>query len=79
MPDIVSHLQTKGPAQNCRDLSPKTEAAFQSFSRTAFADGALPTKVQQIVAVAVAHLAQCPYCIEGHAKAALRLQPRTKS
>jgi AhpD family alkylhydroperoxidase len=73
MPDIVSHSHPKGRVQKCRDLSPSTEAAFQSFSRTAFADGALPTKVKQIIAVAVAHVTQCPYCIEGHAKAALRL------
>jgi AhpD family alkylhydroperoxidase len=45
---------------------------FQSFSQAVFADGALPVKVKQIVAVAVAHVTQCPYCIKGHTKAALR-------
>ena len=29
-------------------------------------------KVKQIIAVAVAHVTQCPYCINGHTKAALR-------
>ena len=74
MPDIVSQSHPKGPAQKRhRDLPPKTEAAFENFSRTVFfADGALPTKVKQIIAVAAAHATQCPYCIEGHAKAALR-------
>jgi AhpD family alkylhydroperoxidase len=28
--------------------------------------------VKQIIAVAVAHVTQCPYCIQGHTKAALR-------
>ena len=28
--------------------------------------------MKQIVAVAVAHVTQCPYCIKGHTKAALR-------
>ncbi len=28
--------------------------------------------MKQIVAVAVAHATQCPYCIKGHTKAALR-------
>ena len=72
MPDIVSQSHTKAFAQKRRDLSPNTEAAFQSFSQAVFADGALPTKVKQIIAVAVAHVTQCPYCIKGHTKAALR-------
>jgi len=33
---------------------------------------ALPAKVKQIIAVAVAHVTQRPYCIKGHTKAALR-------
>jgi len=29
-------------------------------------------KTKQLIAVAVAHVTQCPYCIESHTKAALR-------
>ena len=29
-------------------------------------------KMKQIIAVAVAHVTQCPYCIRGHTRAALR-------
>jgi AhpD family alkylhydroperoxidase len=72
MSDIVSQSHTKGLAQKRRDLSPNADAAFQSFSQAVFADAALPTKVKQIIAVAVAHVTQCPYCIKGHTKAALR-------
>jgi len=32
----------------------------------------LPAKVKQIIAVAVAHVTQCPYCIRGHTIAASR-------
>ena len=32
----------------------------------------MPGKVKQLIAVAVAHVTQCPYCIKGHTKAALR-------
>jgi AhpD family alkylhydroperoxidase len=63
---------TRELAQKRRELSPDTEAAFQAFSQTVFADGALPAKIKQIIAVAVAHVTQCPYCIKGHTKAALR-------
>lgn len=59
-------------AQKRRELAPETEAAFQAFSQKVFAEGALPTKVKQLIAVAVAHVTQCPYCIRGHTKAALR-------
>jgi AhpD family alkylhydroperoxidase len=59
-------------AKKRRDLAPETEAAFQAFSQKVFADGALPVKVKQLIAVAVAHVTQCPYCIKGHTKAALR-------
>lgn len=55
-----------------RSLAPETEKAFQAFSRQVFAEGALPVKVKQLIAVAVAHVTQCPYCIRGHSKAALR-------
>jgi AhpD family alkylhydroperoxidase len=47
-------------------------AAFERFSKAVFVDGALPAKFKQIIAVAVAHVTQCPYCITGHTKAALR-------
>jgi len=35
-----------------------------------FAQGALPVATKQLIAVAVAHVTQCPYCIRSHAKAA---------
>jgi AhpD family alkylhydroperoxidase len=59
-------------AQKRKSLAPSQQAAFDAFSKAVFADGALPTKLKQIIAVAVAHVTQCPYCINGHTKAALR-------
>ncbi len=55
-----------------RELTPDQLAAFDAFSKAAFADGALSAKIKQIIAVAVAHVTQCPYCIDGHTKAARR-------
>ena len=55
-----------------RELAPRTEAAFKAFSQEVFAEGVLSTKMKQIIAVAVAHVTQCPYCIKGHTEAALR-------
>lgn len=53
-------------------LAPEIDAAFRQFSQAVFRDGALSRKVKQLVAVAVAHVTQCPYCIQGHTKAAAR-------
>ena len=54
-----------------RELAPAQLTAFEEFSKAAFADGALAAKTKQIVAVAIAHVTQCPYCIRGHTRAAL--------
>lgn len=35
-------------------------------------DGKVPWKVRELIAVAVAHTTQCPYCIEVHTKGAKR-------
>lgn len=72
MPSGPYPTPTRELAQKRRELAPDTEAAFQAFSQKVFADGALPAKIKQLIAVAVAHVTQCPYCIKGHTKAALR-------
>lgn len=53
-------------------LAPQAEAAFRALSETVFADGALPARTKQLIAVAAAHVTQCPYCIRSHTRAALR-------
>jgi AhpD family alkylhydroperoxidase len=55
-----------------RELAPGAASAFNDFSKMVFADGALSPKIKNIIAVAVAHVTQCPYCIRGHTRAALR-------
>jgi AhpD family alkylhydroperoxidase len=66
-PSTTSELDRKR-----RKLSVETATAFQDFSHKVFADGVLSAKIKQIIAVAVAHVTQCPYCIKGHTRAALR-------
>ena len=59
-------------AERRKQLAPDIHDAFQEFSRQVFSDGALDVKTKQLIAVAVAHVTQCPYCIKSHTKAALR-------
>lgn len=72
MADSLYPHSSNAIADKRKGLTPDTEQAFHAFSRRVFADGALSAKTKQLIAVAVAHVTQCPYCIEGHTKAALR-------
>jgi AhpD family alkylhydroperoxidase len=72
MNDNMYPQATKALAQRRSELAPEAEAAFRQFGQAVFRDGALPGKTKQLIAVAVAHVTQCPYCIKGHTKAALR-------
>jgi AhpD family alkylhydroperoxidase len=53
-------------------LAPETLNSWRAFSRQVFTDGALPAKTKDLIAVAVAHVTQCPYCIRAHTKSALQ-------
>jgi AhpD family alkylhydroperoxidase len=63
---------SKELAQKRRELAPEIYGAFRAFGQRVFADGALPSKTKQLIAVAVAHVTQCPYCIRGHTELALK-------
>ena len=61
---------SKEISQKRKDLAPEIYSAFQSFSQRVFADGALPSKTKELIAVAFGHVTQCPYCIRAHTKRA---------
>jgi AhpD family alkylhydroperoxidase len=72
MAERMYPASTSEIAARRRQLAPEINEAFESFSRAVFAEGALPEKTKQLIAVAVAHVTQCPYCITGHTKLARR-------
>jgi len=53
-----------------RELKPDTFKAFIDFDNKAFEEGAVSVKNKELIAIAVAHVTQCPYCIEAHVKRA---------
>src|SRR5690606_11013929 len=63
---------TREIAEERTRLAPGPAEGFKKFSEAVFADGALSTKTKQLIAVAVTHVTQCPYCIRGHTLAASR-------
>lgn len=72
MTELMHPPSSQGLARKRRELAPDIQTAFHAFSQLVFADGALPAKTKQLIAVAAAHITQCPYCIKGHTKAALK-------
>lgn len=44
--------------------------SFSAFDAKVFADGALPSKAKELIAVACAHITRCPYCIDAHTRRA---------
>jgi AhpD family alkylhydroperoxidase len=47
--------------------APEGMKAFWAFDKAAMADGAIPVKYKELMALAVAFTTQCPYCIHIHA------------
>jgi AhpD family alkylhydroperoxidase len=72
MSDPLYPHSSQASSDTRKRLAPGIHEAFQAFSEKVFADGALPAKTKQLIAVAVAHVTQCPYCIRSHTKTALR-------
>ena len=72
MSDISMPRPTRAHAEKRHALAPGADDAFHAFSKAVFAEGSLDRRVKQLIAVAVAHVTQCPWCIEGHVKAARR-------
>lgn len=66
MPDCYYHKESIAKLSKLFELKPETMRAFIDFDRKTFAEGALSTKTKEIIAVAVAHVTQCPYCIAAH-------------
>jgi AhpD family alkylhydroperoxidase len=48
------------------ELAPDVMKAFWAFDKLSVADGAIPVKYKELIAVAVATTTQCPYCIDVH-------------
>lgn len=51
--------------------APDLAKKFFDWYGAVFAEGALSTREKSLIALAVAHAVQCPYCIDAYAKDAL--------
>lgn len=51
--------------------APELWKKFSSWYAEAFAEGALSEREKSLIALAVAHALQCPYCIDAYTRACL--------
>ena len=52
--------------------SPKLAEKFFDYYKSVFEDGALSSREKALIALAVGHVVQCPYCIDAYSKESLQ-------
>jgi AhpD family alkylhydroperoxidase len=62
----------KEPSRSLSQAIPDVWAGFSQMHKAAVADGVLPSKIKELMALAIAVVKQCDGCIAYHAKAAAR-------
>lgn len=73
MPNYQETLnQLRGPTLSLRRAQPETWAGFKQLHDSAMADGSLPRRVKELIALAIAVVKGCDGCIASHAKGAAR-------
>ena len=54
-------------------LAPEATNAFWGYDKAALADGTIPKKYKELMAIAVALTTQCVYCIDVHTRSAKKV------
>lgn len=68
--EILNEL--RGPVRGLRSSQPDAWSGFAALHGAAMADGALPRRVKELIALVIAVTRGCDGCIASHAKAAAR-------
>jgi alkylhydroperoxidase/carboxymuconolactone decarboxylase family protein len=58
--------------KNITDWSPELGEKFFDYYNTVFKEGALSAREKSLIALAVAHTIQCPYCIDAYTQDGLK-------
>jgi alkylhydroperoxidase/carboxymuconolactone decarboxylase family protein len=69
--DLYYHSRDLGRFSEIGKNAPELGKKFFDWYNAVFADGALSARDKSLIALAVAHAVQCPYCIEAYSKDAL--------
>ncbi len=68
--DVIDELAD--PTRDLRAAAPDAWAGFNALHKGAVAEGVLPARVKELMALVIAVVKQCDGCIAYHAKAAAR-------
>ena len=68
--DVIDGLA--GPTRELRQAAPEAWAGFGALHKAAVADGVLPARIKELMALTIAVVKQCDGCTAYHAKAAAR-------
>ena len=73
--DLTDHYHRvaadlRGPTRDLRHAIPDTWAGFAQMHKSAMAEGVLPTKVKELMALVVGVVKHCDGCVAYHARAA---------
>lgn len=63
-------VDVKTVFRRMRELAPDAYRAWLQFDAAAFADGAIPKKTKELIALGITQITQCPWCIDAHVKKA---------
>jgi AhpD family alkylhydroperoxidase len=58
--------ENPGKLKKMDGLAPDVMKKFWAFDKASVAEGMIPVKYKELIAVAVALTTQCPYCMEIH-------------
>lgn len=71
MSEFFYALDARKYYKDLKEAQPDMFQAFLNFNSAIFEkESALSRKTKELIAIAVAHTTQCPYCIEAHVRAA---------
>jgi AhpD family alkylhydroperoxidase len=64
------HMDNIKKLRKFGELAPAAWEGFVAWDKAVMADGAIPARTKELIALAVAMTTQCPYCIEIHGRRA---------
>jgi AhpD family alkylhydroperoxidase len=64
------HSESTKNLRKLRQLKPDLFASFAEFDKKVFEESTLSIKIKELIAIAAAHITQCPFCINAHTKRA---------
>ncbi|HEY7927713.1 MAG: carboxymuconolactone decarboxylase family protein [Candidatus Dormibacteria bacterium] len=75
MPD-AHHLieELREPGRELRQMIPEVYAGYAATQRAVMVDGALPAKIKELIALAIAVTRECDGCIAAHARGSAAAQ-----